>query len=228
MGDVIVHDSRPVTLVGGGKVKKSLLRAAIVHAPELVAADGAARVVLEHGLLPRAVIGDFDSITSATRAALPDDRLHVFDDQDSTDFEKCLEQIAAPLIIGVGFLGGRMDHQLAVLHGLMRFADRPCLLLGKRDLVFLAPPELRLDLPVGSRFSLFPMTDVRARSQGLRWPLDGIGFAPGRRIGTSNEVSGPVRVEVDRPGMIVILPAGRLATVVPVLGDPQAPGWAFR
>ncbi|WP_376744388.1 thiamine diphosphokinase [Marimonas arenosa] len=209
-------------------MKKALLKAAIVHGSKIVAADGAARVVLENGFVPEAVIGDFDSISEATRAVVPEERCHVFDDQDTTDFEKCLSLIEAPLIIGVGFLGGRVDHQLAVLHGLIRFAARPCLLLGKRDLVFLCPPDLRLDLPVGSRFSLFPMTDIRARSDGLRWALDGISFAPGERIGTSNEVCGPVRVEVDRPGMIVILPAGRFATVVRALADPQAPRWTFQ
>ena len=224
----IVHDSKPVTLVGGGKVKKSLLRAAIVHASRIVAADGAARDVLQLGLIPDAVIGDFDSIDAGTEASIPDARLHRIDEQDSTDFEKCLGRIVAPLVIGVGFEGGRMDHQLAVLHGMMRFADRRCLLLGRHDVVFLSPPAIALDLPVGSRFSLFPMAPVAARSEGLRWPTEGLAFEPGGRIGTSNEVTGPVRIETDRPGMLIILPAGALTEAVRVLSDPQGPHWPSR
>ena len=180
------------------------------------------------GILPVAVIGDFDSISAEARRAVPADRLHPIAEQDSTDFEKCLARIAAPMVIGVGFGGGRLDHQLAALHGLARFAAQPCVLLGRRDLVFLAPPELRLDLAKGMRFSLFPMAEVRARSNGLRWALDGIGFAPGARIGTSNQVSGPVRIACDRPAMLIILPAAALGQVVPVLGAPGAPRWPVR
>ena len=231
MTEEIVHDSRPVTLVGGGKVKKSLLRAAIVHGPKVVAADGAVKAVLKAGLDPEAVIGDFDSISEAARAAVPAGRCHVIDEQDSTDFEKCLGRISAPLVIGVGFMGGRLDHQLAVLHGMLRFAGRPCLLLGRKDIAFLAPPELRLSLPEGSRVSLFPLAAVEARSEGLRWPLDGIDFAPGRRIGTSNLVAQGVpvvRITTDRPGMLVILPAARLGPAVAALSDPARPRWPVR
>jgi thiamine pyrophosphokinase len=224
----IVHDMRPVTLVGGGKVKKSLLNAAIVYAPKIVAADGAADQALRHDHIPDAVIGDFDSISPAARAAIPAARLHQIAEQDSTDFEKCLSRIDAPLIIGVGFGGGRLDHQLAALHGLLRYPERPCLLLGKRDIVFLAPPKLRIDLPRGTRLSLFPMGKVAAGSDGLRWPLDGIGFAPGARIGTSNRVDGPVRIDTDRPEMLIILPAGQLDRVVRVLSAPGAPRWPAR
>lgn len=225
---VIVHDSRPVTLVGGGKVKKSLLKAAIVHGSKVVAADGAAKVALKWGIVPEAVIGDFDSVTESARRGIPADHFHLIKEQDSTDFEKCLARIVAPLVICVGFSGGRLDHQLAVLHGLMRFAQQPCLLLGKRDVVFLAPPELRLDLPVGSRFSLFPMGNVAAQSEGLRWRVEGIDFAPGQRIGTSNVAVGPVRLTTDRPAMLVILPTGRFEAAVTALSDPATPRWAAR
>lgn len=221
----IVHDIRPVTLLGGGKVKKSLLKAAIGHAPQLVAADGGADTALKLGYMPDAVIGDFDSVSAAARAAIREERQYPVGEQDSTDFEKCLSRIDAPLIIGVGFSGGRLDHQLAVLHGLLRFPERACVLIGKHDLVFLAPLELRLEVPDGTRFSLFPMGEIQARSTGLRWPLEGIGFAPGERIGTSNVVSGPVHLQCDRPAMLIILPVGLLPCVVGALTERGAPRW---
>jgi thiamine pyrophosphokinase len=225
MNRVIVDETGPVTLIGSGKLKKSSLRAAIVHAPVVVAADGAAQIALDLGIMPRAVIGDFDSIEDRTRAAIAAGRQHVIAEQDSTDFEKCLSRIRAPLVIGVGFGGGRVDHHLAAFHAMVRHADRPCLLLDKTDIVFVAPPALDIDLPVGSRFSLFPMAAVAARSRGLQWPVDGIAFAPGARIGTSNRVTGPVALEVDRAGMLVILPASALEPAVAALTRPRASGW---
>ncbi len=225
MNEAIVEESRPVTLIGCGSVKKSVVRRAIAHAPAVVAADGAAQVALDHGIMPDAVIGDFDSIPEAVQARIPQARLHRINEQDSTDFEKCLRSIRAPLVIGVGFGGGRVDHQLAAFHGMMRHADRPCLLLGKRDLVFLMPPALHLSLPEGSRLSLFPLGEVRARSRGLRWPLDGIRFAPGGRIGTSNAVSGPVEIRVDAPSMLAILPARALEAAIAALTAPETGRW---
>lgn len=86
------------------------------------------------------------------------------------------------------------------------------------------PPALCLSLPQGSRFSLFPLGEVRARSRGLRWPLDGIGFAPGLRIGTSNAVSGPVEIEVSAPAMLAILPQA-LEAVIAGLTGAEAVRW---
>ncbi|MDQ2094842.1 thiamine diphosphokinase [Rhodalgimonas zhirmunskyi] len=220
----IVHENRPVTLIGGGKVKKSLLRAAIVHAPGVVCADGGARAALKAGLEPLAVIGDFDSIDAKTRAAIAPERLHPVEEQDSTDFEKALRAIEAPLVIGVGFHGGRVDHQLAALHGLLRYPERRVVLLSGQDAVFLLPPELRLDLGTGTRVSLFPMLGVGVRSDGLRWATEGIEFVPGGRIGTSNEAMGPVQLRADGPGMLGIVPVAELARVVEALLGAGA-GW---
>ena len=70
---------------------------------------------------------------------------------------------------------------------------------------------LDLALVPGDRLSLFPLTQVRGRSLGLHWPIDGLDMAPDGRIGTSNRVSeARVRLEFDQPGMLVILPRARL------------------
>ena len=55
------------------------------------------------------------------------------------------------------------------------------------------------------------MGPARAEAQGLRWPVEGIGFAPGGRIGTSNEITGPLRLTV-KGEMLLILPLSELET----------------
>src|SRR6056297_3601859 len=114
--------------------------------------------------------------------------------------------VAAPLIVGVGFSGARLDHQLAAYNTLVRFAHRRCLLLGTEELVFLAPPELRLDLPEGCAVSLFPMGAVEGISDGLKYAINGLNFAPDGRVGTSNTALGPVTLSLTAPKMLVILP----------------------
>lgn len=202
-----------VTLIGGGEVSQTDLALARKFAPGLVAADGGAVKALQFGAMPDAVIGDFDSLPAEIRAQLPPERLLQVTEQDSTDFEKCLTRIAAPFVVAVGFMGARQDHTLAVLATIARLRQHPTVLLGERDIIFAAPPELALDLGVGVRISLFPMGLAQGRSTGLHWPLDGISFSPEGQIATSNKTTGPIHIQTNG-AMLVILPKDCLAAVV--------------
>ena len=217
MNGIIVQSTAGVTLAGGSDFSLKLLETARKWAPRLVAADGGADRLLRLGAEPEAVIGDFDSITATARARLAG-RLFPIPEQTTTDFDKALRSIAAPFVIGIGFSGARLDHALAVLTGLVAHPDQRCLILGTRDVVFLAPLTLTLRLPVGSRLSLFPMGAVQGESQGLRWPLQGIRFAPDGMIGTSNAVTGPVHLRFSARKMLVILPRTALAAALDGFG----------
>ena len=225
----IVHAVAPVTLVGGAALGPGDLDLATAHAPLIVAADGGAQALLQAGLVPQAVIGDMDSITDEARAAFAH-LLYPIAEQETTDFDKALRHVTAPLVLAIGAAGGRFDHELAVMHVLVRRPERPCVVIGAETLVFLCPPELALDLPMGSVLSLFPMAAVGVVSRGLRWPTDGLVFAPDSRIGTSNEVAGPVMLCADAPAMLVILPREALKAVVRAfVGSAQDPArWPAR
>ena len=181
-----------------------------------VAADGGGDVVLPAGRRFAAVIGDMDSLLDPDALRARGTALHRIAEQDSTDLEKCLLRIAAPLILGLGFLGGRIDHHLAAMNALVRHSAQPVILIGGGDLCFLCPPEFAFDARAGARVSLFPMRPLRGvLSEGLRWSLAGLEMAPDGRVGTSNIASGgPVRLGFDAPGMLVILPVGMLDEVV--------------
>lgn len=219
MEKLIFRANAPVTLVGGSGLDGDTLRRALAIAPVLVAADGGADRAIAAGHLPEAVIGDMDSLSASARAALGPDRLHPVSEQDSTDFDKCLRAIRAPFVIAVGFDGDRMDHTLAAFNTLARQPGPACILLGPHDAVFLAPARaFDLALAVGTRLSLFPMGAVTGQGHGLRWPIEGIGFASDGRIGTSNEVAQtPVHLQFSTGRMLVIVPATALAAVVSAL-----------
>ena len=226
--DPVVRSQDPVTLVGGGQALPEDLHAALRVAPICVAADGGAALAMAAGITPAAVIGDFDSLPAEIEAALSASTLYKVAEQDSTDFEKALIRIDAPLVVGVGFLGGRVDHQLGALHVLLALADRPVLLVAPQELIFLAPPRIELPTKAGDVVSLFPLTSVTAKSEGLRWALDGLGFAPGVQSGTSNVATGPVTVVPSNPGMVMIVPRRLLRPVAAALALPEAARWPAR
>ncbi|MDU8913777.1 thiamine diphosphokinase [Aestuariicoccus sp. MJ-SS9] len=213
MNQSIVHSDGPILLVGGADCDNRQLISLLETVKAVVGVDRGADRLQALGVRPDAVIGDLDSVSAATRDALPTHLVHHIAEQDSTDFDKALRNVTAPLVLGAGFLGSRLDHQLAAMTVLVRRAGRRAVLVGDRDLVMLAPPDLWLDLPLGSRLSLFPMRAVSGRSDGLRWPIDGLRFAPDGAVGTSNEVTGPVRLRFDTPGMLLILPVRALSAV---------------
>jgi thiamine pyrophosphokinase len=222
MSEILFSSRTPVTIVGGGPVEGAEIAELMAIAPGLVAADGGAAAALKAGVMPQAVIGDYDSIDTVSRAAIPAARQHVINAQDSTDFDKVLAAVEAPLFLGLGFLGGRLDHELAVLSSLVQRAGKNVVLLGCEDLVFHHPAAagaLKLDLEPGTRFSLFPLRPVTGTSRGLHWPIDGLNLAPGGAIGTSNRVAGgPVELTFHNDGMLVILPRSCLAAVLTARG----------
>ena len=217
MNTFIVDETRAVTLVGAGQPEPQDLEESLSLAPVLVAADGGASLALAQGRVPEAVIGDFDSISKQSQAQIPKERLFPIREQETTDFDKALRSLRAPLILGVGFLGGRLDHQLAALNTLVQRADRRCILIGAQELVFHAPQHVTLPLAAGDVVSLFPLAPVRGSSTGLEWPIDGLLLEPGARIGTSNRATGPVQLATEGPGLLAMVPRHYLAQLTQAL-----------
>lgn len=210
----IVSRSFPITLIGAGQLGTSDLKDALSHAPDVVAADGGVQAALAAELTPLAIIGDLDS------AVVPDpDRhlLHFVDDQNTTDFDKALAAVDAPLILAVGFGGGRLDHALANFSALARAPHRRTIIVTECDVAFLCPPEIALPLINGDRVSLYPLAQVRVDGTGLVWPLERLLLDPLGRLGTSNAATGPVTVAVDVPALLVILPRERLGLAISAL-----------
>ncbi|MFK7837237.1 MAG: thiamine diphosphokinase [Sulfitobacter sp.] len=228
MSDCIVESADPVTLIGGGEATPQDLQKALTLAPVCVAADGGAAFALDIGVMPEAVIGDFDSLEAETRTAIPTARLHHIEEQESTDFEKALTRIKAPVVLGVGFLGARVDHQLAALHTLVASPQHPCLLMGAHEVICLAPPQISLPVQPGDAVSLFPMGPVTGRSTGLAWPIEGLAFDPHSKIGTSNRAVGPVTLDMDRPAMLLILPRRLTRALLAQFVQPDAARWPAR
>lgn len=223
---LIVHSLSPITLIGAGDVGPADLDLALNLAPTCVAADGGACVALDAGINLKAVIGDFDSLDPNVRAQVPADRLHHVPEQNSTDFDKCLRYIVAPVVLAVGFSGGRLDHQMAAMHTLVARAERACVILGAYEIVFHCPSHIALPTQAGDVVSLFPMSEVMGSSVGLEWPIDGLKFAPERYVGTSNRAIGPVELTMNGKGMLCILPRRMLGDVTRALaGLPEHARW---
>lgn len=219
--DQMLDSTLPVVLVGASPVELGPFFFSLPEAWPLVAADGGCDTLAQCGRRPGLVIGDMDSVTG-----LPSDlpRLHLTG-QDDTDFEKCLARIKAPLIVGFGFLDGRLDHSLAAMHALAAPREARCVMLcGAYDVLACFHGDAVFSVSAGDRISIWPLgRQTFRRSRGLKWALDGLAMEVGRTVGTSNEATAS-QVEIEAgpgDGYAVIMPvsasASLLAAVMPAV-----------
>ena len=219
----IVSENEPITIVGGAHFSQGLLLESLARAPVVYAADGGANLCMQYGCQPKQVIGDLDSLSPSLRSELDPSRVIHVAEQDTADFEKLLIRVDAPSMLAIGFMGGRIDHQMAVQTVLTAYAHRKIICVGDEDVMFVSPPEIDLPLDAGTRISLYPMAPVQARSTGLHWPIDGLTFAPDGQVGTSNHAIGPVTLLPSAPRMLVVLPKNCLDIAIDAVQ--AAPYW---
>jgi len=179
----------------------------------IIAADAGMRHAAPLGVEAELWVGDFDSATPALQAAaghVPRRRFSA--DKDATDGElavrAALERGAREVILAGG-LGGQSDHAFAHLIlalGLARSGIVSFVTSGSEEAWPLWPGEHRLDVPVGSRLSILPLSDLAGLSlAGVRWPLVERDVPLGSTLTLSNEVSGPLRIALAAGSGIAML-----------------------
>ncbi len=210
-----------LVVVGGGTIDPDVLSELRQMSGRFIAADGGAIGLAENGLMPEAIIGDLDSVGDLSRFA--DARIVRIAEQETTDFEKALYSTAAPVTVGVGMTGKRLDHTLAALDAIARHAaGRHLILVDEHDMALAVVGDLALTVEPGERVSVHPLTAVSfAQSLGLDYPLDGLMLAPGVRTGTSNRATtGPFAITV-QPGQkgtwLLIVDRKNLKSIVSAL-----------
>lgn len=193
----LLQFSGPLAIVGGGPVDEVLLVELSKAGVSMIGADSGSQRIADAGLLPAAIVGDLDSLFGIEEWKAKSRVIQV-DDQDTTDFQKCLEYSRAPVTIGVGLTGGRFDHTLATLSAVAEYAaDRRIVLVDEQDIVVGVHGGFRFTVSPGDRVSVYPMVPMEfAGSEGLEFSLDGLRLEPGGRVGTSNvAIDGPFRIE---------------------------------
>jgi len=185
----LIHEAeKPLILVGNGDYDTDMLAKFAPMGP-VVAVDGGYYGCRMAGIIPQLVIGDMDSVDPADLADSKQNTvIHPISEQDTTDLEKALRHLSAPVIIGIGFLGKRFDHSLAALTVLAKYAGQhQVVLIGRDDIIYVGKGAIKMTPGRGKRVSIWPLGPITfASSSGLTWPLDGLTMAPDKLAGTSN------------------------------------------
>lgn len=166
----------------------------------IVCADGGANRALARGITPDLIIGDLDSLSPRTAAALAGVEKIRVEDQENTDLEKVLDYLLAHGIAGavvIGATGRRPDHTLANFSILAKYHSRLDLLfVDSWCRMEIIDRTVRRNLALGTTLSLLPLGRCEGViTRGLAFPLVHEVLEAGVRESISNRVSSsPVEI----------------------------------
>ncbi len=204
---------RAVVLANGVPPSPETASAALDGASIFVCADGGANAAKTLGLLPIAIVGDFDSATRETLAhfaAVPQLRDA---DPERTDTEKAIDFVlgkaGAAEITLLGASAGRLDHVLGHLSILRRYAGRARIVLEDDDArSWLASGDVTIHVPVGTTVSFFAVGGPAARvtTEGFRYALTERTMALGEQDSVSNVTTGaPARLRIGGGELLLVV-----------------------
>jgi thiamine pyrophosphokinase len=206
-----MNESGPVLVAGAPLVWTPALAAIAVAGEPLLAADSGADHLARLGLRASAVVGDLDSLSSATRVWLGEAAMVPRPDQDRTDLDKTLayafDELGLHRMTVLAATGGRIDHELANLGLLarlgigdgLRFAsDHETLIAVRGELVLVAVPGETWS------FATFDPT-VRVSVEGVEWPVENTPLHVSARPSVCNlAVDDRIRVHAEGGAVIVM------------------------
>ncbi len=194
---------RVAILLGGERPDAADLQRELAGCQRVICADHGADWALEAGCVPSLLLGDMDSVSPETRAALvgmgvPEALSPVHKDETDGQLavDRALEWGAGEVVLLGGF-GGRYDHALATYSLLRRLAEagvRAWAVGGDGRVEALGPGrEMCISGRPGETFSVMPFSDgvVVEYLTGAEYPLQGgVPLPMDRTLGVSNVLAG--------------------------------------
>ena len=186
----------------------------------VVAADGGLDRAAELGLEVDILVGDLDSVSSATLARAESAGTRIVRHpvaKDATDLELALDEAAAlgaRRVLVIASAGGRLDHLAAslLLLGAERYAELELDALVGDALVHVLRSARTLHGTPGELLTLLPLGGAAegVTTSGLEYPLTGETLGPGSSRGVSNVfTSAEARVTLARGILLAIRPRER-------------------
>ena len=201
-------------VLAGEPPDESLLAWRAEDSDFVIAVDGGMNALIQAGIQPDLLVGDFDSFDPTTSGSIYC-KVICEEDQDSTDLEKALrhiprDEVPAEIVL-LGATGGRSDHFLTNLLVASILPEENKVALDATDeIIQRATPACSVSLigMSGKIVSLLPLSSCEGvATKGLRWELADAAMGPGVQLGQSNEaVSEKVFISLRAGNLFVITP----------------------
>lgn len=182
-----------IILANGKPPKKSIISSFQRNGfDKLICADGGANSALKMNLIPDAIIGDLDSISSqALKKYRSKTKIIKLKRQNDTDVEKCLKYVIDKNFdetILTGVTGNRLDHTFCNLGIVIKFLDKIKISLVAEDsFLKLYKENVELKTFKGETISIYGFDKkTKITSEGLKYELKKASLPFGEKESTSN------------------------------------------
>lgn len=200
---------RVLGVLNGKDFEPEMMVAWLREADVILAADGASDTVSRLGFPAPATIGDFDSLKGE-----PSGDSFIVGDQDCTDCDKLLGYALKnrdEKIYLIGVEGDRLDHVLSTLSSVVRTPLEVRLVL-RRGVGFVIKSRLSIDVKIGTRVSLMPLTNCHGVDfSGVRWPVVKSELRIGGPVSISNRATAErIAVELDSGCALLVVEGAQM------------------
>ncbi len=173
----------------------------------IIACDGGLNYLLEKGVKPDLILGDFDSL-----GFIPEGAKVYSCDKDFTDgelainfaIENCFKEVE---IICAG--GGREDHFLGNLSLLIKAYKNgiDAKLLTNQSTIFYTEKSISFNAKIGASVSVAPIVDtIISSSKNLKFEYSNLKLEPSKTLGLSNKATAnSVQLCVETGGVFIIV-----------------------
>lgn len=209
--------TKPLFLLADGEALPRSLRDRLREGRFQLVVDGAAEIARREGWKPDLILGDFDTVKSATLQHFRRQGVEILEapDQNYTDLEKalawCVLRDFRSIWIAQAW-GKRVDHSLANLSFLKRFhaPGRDIRLFTKHETIrFCRDQSVRARGAKGRGFAVIPFPMARVSSKGLVYEMKDYPLELGQRESVSNRARN-ASVELKVAGEALVLEEFRL------------------
>lgn len=172
----------------------------------IIAADGAYNKLIAKNIIPKLVVGDFDSIKNMDYS-LTEFIKHA--DQNLCDFEKCILQVQklnlGPSLI-VGGFGLEPDHCFNNLTLLAKYSKSLSMTFyAHNSWTKFITTTFQFSGEVASKVSIMPFPEALVSSSGLKWELNRHKLSITSNTSARNEIlNGEVRIEILEGSALII------------------------
>ncbi len=182
----------------------------------IVVADGGANYTFELGITPNLILGDLDSIRPEVLEYYQQQQVQ-FDtypiEKDQSDTQLILKRLTArgyDNIIVMAALGGRIDHSLANIFLLERFARKGLRIrfVTPSSILELITTEYLITNKKGATISLIPITEEVSDVNliGFKYPLFNTTFKRGDTLSLSNVIIEEIaEIKFDQGKLLLII-----------------------
>jgi thiamine pyrophosphokinase len=205
--------ARAVLFLGGDADDTEACRRFFRRGDVFFCADSGAGFARSLGIVPRVIIGDFDSIDqddAAYFASAGSEFMKYPPQKDMTDAELALGIIVDEgfdVVMVFGWRGGRTDHMMGNIALLERFAGRARIeLCSPVERIFQIGSSSVITDKVGTTISFFALSSkVRITLRGFAYPLDNALLKRGSSLCISNVITAKrAKITVSGPVLAVI------------------------